>query len=65
MIDEHIEKGADMTIGCIEVPIEEGPTHGVLRPTAKGMCKKSKEKPKIPPLCPQSKSRPCPWVFTF
>lgn len=51
MIDEHIEKGADMTIGCIEVPIEEADQLGVLETDSQGYVQKFKEKPKNPAPC--------------
>jgi glucose-1-phosphate adenylyltransferase len=48
MIRAHIDRGADLTIGCIPVPLREGNNFGVLQVDAQGRVKDFQEKPREP-----------------
>jgi glucose-1-phosphate adenylyltransferase len=48
MIRAHIERGADLTIGCIPVPLRDGTSFGVMRVDAQGRVKEFREKPREP-----------------
>lgn len=52
MIRYHIEKGADLTIGCIPVPIKEGVNFGVMQTAPDGKITGFQEKPKEPQPMP-------------
>nr|WP_133484606.1 glucose-1-phosphate adenylyltransferase [Halothiobacillus neapolitanus] len=52
MIAYHVEKGADLTIGCIEVPLEEAKAFGVMGEDGKGRVNMFVEKPDVPPEMP-------------
>lgn len=52
MIAAHIEQGADMTVGCIEVPIERGKAFGVMKIAADGRVADFSEKPENPEPIP-------------
>ena len=53
MIREHVESGADVTIGCLTVPREEASAFGVLAADASGRITSFLEKPKDPPSTPE------------
>jgi len=57
MLAEHVERGADMTVSCIEVPIEEAAgAFGVMSINDKGQVIAFEEKPSNPtPLPGQDK----------
>jgi len=48
MIARHVESGADMTVGCIEVPVKEAQAFGVLTVDAEDRVTEFKEKPAEP-----------------
>jgi glucose-1-phosphate adenylyltransferase len=52
MIRRHIERGADLTIGCIPVPLKDSPHFGVMQVDAEdrvvGFLEKPKEAPPLP-----------------
>jgi glucose-1-phosphate adenylyltransferase len=57
MIAYHVEKNADLTIGCIEVPVIEASSFGVMGVDKGGRVNMFLEKPKDPPQMPD-----CPGV---
>lgn len=52
MIAYHVEKGADLTIGCIEVPVDEAKAFGVMGVAGEGRVNMFLEKPDVPPEIP-------------
>jgi glucose-1-phosphate adenylyltransferase len=52
MIREHLEHGADLTIGCIPVPLREGSHFGIMDVDDKGHVVRFLEKPREPPAMP-------------
>lgn len=48
----HVAKGADMTVGCIDVPIDEARAFGVMGADASGRVTSFVEKPADPPPMP-------------
>ena len=52
MLQEHVETGADVTIGCLTVPRAEAKAFGVMAVDAKGQVTEFLEKPKNPPGMP-------------
>ncbi|HQS02729.1 MAG: glucose-1-phosphate adenylyltransferase [Halothiobacillus sp. 24-54-40] len=52
MIAYHVEKNADLTIGCIEVPVNEASSFGVMGIDNAGRVNMFLEKPKDPPQIP-------------
>jgi glucose-1-phosphate adenylyltransferase len=48
MIAEHVERGADMTVGCIEVDIETAKAFGVMSVNDEGRVTEFSEKPENP-----------------
>jgi len=52
MLDYHIAQGADLTVGCVEVPRAEGSAFGILHVAADHAIKNFLEKPKDPPGIP-------------
>jgi len=52
MIQQHVETGADVTVGCIEVPREEATGFGVMHVDAKDNIIDFVEKPANPPAMP-------------
>jgi glucose-1-phosphate adenylyltransferase len=48
MIRGHIERGTDLTIGCIPVPLREGPNFGIMRVDADDRVIAFDEKPREP-----------------
>ena len=52
MIARHVESDADMTIGCIEVPLAEATAFGVMHVDGDGRIKDFEEKPASPPPIP-------------
>ena len=53
MLDRHIESGADMTIGCLAVPLREAPGFGVMTVDGAGWVQGFSEKPSHPTPCPE------------
>lgn len=54
MIAYHVEKGADLTIGCIEVPVDEAKAFGVMGVGGEGRVNMFLEKPDSPPEMPEN-----------
>jgi glucose-1-phosphate adenylyltransferase len=52
MIAYHVEQNADMTVGCIEVPLKEATAFGVMSVDAKNRVVKFSEKPAAPEAMP-------------
>ena len=52
MIDHHVESGADVTVGCIEVPREEAKGFGVMKVGKDDRILDFVEKPPDPPAMP-------------
>src|SRR5438067_8359026 len=52
MIRTHLERNADLTIGCIPVPLREGPNFGIMHVDAQDRVVGFLEKPKDPPPMP-------------
>ena len=57
MLRQHAETGADVTIGCIEVPREEASAFGVMATDKKGKITDFLEKPKDPPGTPEDPTK--------
>jgi glucose-1-phosphate adenylyltransferase len=54
MIAHHVEREADMTVGCIEVPLEQARAFGVMSVRENGRVTEFNEKPDAPDLMPGS-----------
>jgi len=54
MIAQHVESGADVTVGCIEVPLEQAKAFGVMSVDDKGKIVEFHEKPENPQSRPGS-----------
>jgi glucose-1-phosphate adenylyltransferase len=52
MIAYHVERNADLTIGCIEVPVQEGRDFGIVAVNDEGRITDFVEKPENPPHMP-------------
>ena len=52
MLAEHVERGADFTVGCIEVPVEEASAFGVMQVDEQMRIRKFAEKPAAPESMP-------------
>ena len=52
MLGEHVASGADVTVGCIEVPREEASAFGVMHIDEQDRIIEFHEKPKDPPAMP-------------
>ncbi|WAK01206.1 glucose-1-phosphate adenylyltransferase [Methylobacter sp. YRD-M1] len=52
MLADHVEKNADLTIGCIEVSLQDATAFGVMDVDANRRVKSFVEKPKNPPIMP-------------
>lgn len=49
MIRQHVESGADVTVGCIEVPINDAKEYGVMKVGKDDRILEFVEKPEVPP----------------
>jgi len=56
MLRQHVETGADVTIGCLTVPRKEATAFGVMATDATGRITSFLEKPKNPPGTPDDPS---------
>lgn len=56
MIAYHVENNADLTIGCIEVPVEDASAFGVMGVDTLGRVNMFVEKPENPPRMPNSEN---------
>jgi glucose-1-phosphate adenylyltransferase len=54
MLQQHVDTGADVTIGCLEVPREEASGFGVMHVDGKDRITAFVEKPKDPPGIPDN-----------
>ena len=54
MLAAHVEQNADITIGCIEVPIEQASAFGVMGVSEEGRVESFLEKPDKPPPTPDN-----------
>ena len=52
MVAHHVESGADMTVGCIEVPVDQAREFGVMTSDAEGRVVEFQEKPAHPTPVP-------------
>jgi len=52
MLADHVEKNADLTIGCLEVSLEEATAFGVMDVDSNRRVKAFVEKPEKPPVMP-------------
>jgi len=52
MIAQHVNSGADMTVGCIEVPLEDAKAFGVISVDTDGRVTEFQEKPAEPQSMP-------------
>jgi len=52
MLADHVEKNADLTIGCIEVSLQDATAFGVMDVDANRRVRAFVEKPKNPPIMP-------------
>ena len=52
MLQQHVESGADVTVGCLEASLEEAKGFGVMHVDAKDNILSFLEKPKNPPAMP-------------
>lgn len=52
MIARHVDSGADMTVGCIEVPLEDAKAFGVISVDTDGRVTEFQEKPAEPQSMP-------------
>jgi len=52
MLAAHVESGADVTVGCIEVPVAEASAFGVMHIDDDGRVLEFNEKPEHPPSMP-------------
>ncbi|WP_295543831.1 glucose-1-phosphate adenylyltransferase [uncultured Thiohalocapsa sp.] len=52
MIAHHVETGADLTVGCLEVPVERACAFGVMDVDVEGRVRGFVEKPAEPPQLP-------------
>jgi len=57
MIASHRESGADVTVGCISVPVEQAVNFGVMAVDAGGRITRFEEKPAKPEPMPGNRSR--------
>jgi glucose-1-phosphate adenylyltransferase len=52
MLQQHVEQGADVTVGCLEVPCAEASGFGVMAVDTAGVIQSFLEKPADPPSIP-------------
>jgi len=52
MIARHVESGADMTVGCVETPVDKAKAFGVMRVNQEGQVLEFNEKPDDPAPIP-------------
>jgi glucose-1-phosphate adenylyltransferase len=52
MLQQHVEQGAEVTIGCLEVPLDEASGFGIMHVDAADRILSFVEKPKDPPPMP-------------
>jgi glucose-1-phosphate adenylyltransferase len=52
MLKQHVEQNADVTIGCLEIPVAEASAFGIMHVDGNNYVLSFVEKPKIPPTAP-------------
>jgi glucose-1-phosphate adenylyltransferase len=52
MLKQHVEQNADVTIGCLEIPVAEASAFGIMHIDENNYILSFVEKPKIPPTAP-------------
>jgi glucose-1-phosphate adenylyltransferase len=57
MLEAHVESGAEVTVGCIEVPKAEASAFGVMAVDERGFITRFLEKPSAPPGLPERPER--------
>ncbi|WP_455212174.1 glucose-1-phosphate adenylyltransferase [Kaarinaea lacus] len=57
MVAQHVESNADLTVGCIEVPLEQAKSFGVMSVDTDGKIVAFNEKPESPQPKPGSKDK--------
>jgi glucose-1-phosphate adenylyltransferase len=57
MLAHHVEKGADMTVGCLEVPLEMAKSFGVMSVNGQGRVTRFAEKPQQPEPTPHDPTK--------
>ena len=57
MLRQHVESGADVTVGCLTVPREEATAFGVMATDASGRITSFLEKPADPPATPEDPTK--------
>ncbi|MEJ1936980.1 sugar phosphate nucleotidyltransferase, partial [Nostoc sp. NIES-2111] len=57
MLQQHVERGADVTVACVEVPVEEASGFGVMHVDGEDRVVSFLEKPKDPPSLPDKPGR--------
>ena len=57
MVRQHVQDGADVTIGCLTVPREEATAFGVMAVDDKGQITSFLEKPADPPATPEDPTK--------
>jgi glucose-1-phosphate adenylyltransferase len=57
MIAQHVESNADLTVGCIEVPLQQAKSFGVMTVNDQGQILEFNEKPEHPQPKPGSKDK--------
>ncbi|MCP1673655.1 glucose-1-phosphate adenylyltransferase [Natronocella acetinitrilica] len=57
MIARHVESGADMTVGCVEMERDRARAFGVMRVNEEGVVQSFSEKPDDPPAIPGDPER--------
>ena len=57
LLAEHVEKRADLTVACIDVPVEDATGFGVVKVDEEGRIREFVEKPAQPPEIPGSPGR--------
>lgn len=67
MLEQHVESGADVTVGCIVVPKEEASALGVMNVDTNGRIIEFVEKPENPPTLPgdDTKSLASMGIYVF
>ena len=66
MLAAHVEAEADITVGCIEVPLDEARAFGVMAVDEENRIIEFAEKPDQPTPCRAGRTSPWPlWVSTF
>ena len=65
MLQQHVESGADVTVGCLEAPLEEAKGFGVMHVDTENRILSFLEKPKNPPRCRANRTWRCAaWAST-